>query len=203
MPLMAGNMPFDQTMILAALFGYLLGSIPFGLLLTRLAGLGDIRNVGSGNIGATNVLRTGNKYIAALTLVLDGGKAAAALLITQAYAPEATLIAAFAAFAGHLYPVWLKFEGGKGVATFVGIALAYEPLMGLVCILTWILTAIVFRYSSLASLVAALAGPIYAGLFLTNFAGSIFALIAALIFWRHSSNIRHLIDGKEPKIGKS
>ncbi|TDI59761.1 MAG: glycerol-3-phosphate 1-O-acyltransferase [Alphaproteobacteria bacterium] len=196
-------MPFDQTMILAALFGYLLGSIPFGLLLTRLAGLGDIRNVGSGNIGATNVLRTGNKYIAALTLVLDGGKAAAALLITQAYAPEATLIAAFAAFAGHLYPVWLKFEGGKGVATFVGIALAYEPLMGLVCILTWILTAIVFRYSSLASLVAALAGPIYAGLFLTNFAGSIFALIAALIFWRHSSNIRHLIDGKEPKIGKS
>ena len=196
-------MPFDQTTIIAALFGYLLGSIPFGLVLTKLAGMGDIRSVGSGNIGATNVLRTGNKFIAILTLILDGAKGAAALLITQAYAPEAALIAAFAAFAGHLYPVWLKFQGGKGVATFVGIVLAYEPVMALICVLAWILTAGIFRYSSLASLVAAIAGVIYASLFLTNFAGSIFVLIAILIFWRHSSNIRHLIDGNEPKIGKS
>jgi glycerol-3-phosphate acyltransferase PlsY len=200
---MAGNMPFDQTMIIAALFGYLLGSIPFGLILTKLAGMGDIRKVGSGNIGATNVLRTGNKFVAILTLILDGAKGAAALLITQAYAPEAALIAAFAAFAGHLYPVWLKFQGGKGVATFIGIVLAYEPVMAVICVLAWILTAAIFRYSSLASLVAAIAGAIYASLFLTNFAGSIFALIAILIFWRHSSNIRHLIDGNEPKIGKS
>jgi glycerol-3-phosphate acyltransferase PlsY len=200
---MAGNMPFDQATIIAALFGYLLGSIPFGLILTKLAGMGDIRNVGSGNIGATNVLRTGNKFIAILTLILDGSKGAAALLITQAYAPEAALIAAFAAFAGHLYPVWLKFQGGKGVATFIGIVLAYEPVLALICVLAWILTAAIFRYSSLASLVAAIAGAVYASLFLTNFAGSIFVLIAILIFWRHSSNIRHLIDGNEPKIGKS
>jgi glycerol-3-phosphate acyltransferase PlsY len=203
MPPMAGNMPLDQTMIVVALFGYLLGSIPFGLLLTRLAGLGDIRNVGSGNIGATNVLRTGNKFIAVLTLLLDGGKGAAAVLITQVYAPEATLVAALAVFAGHLYPVWLKFKGGKGVATFAGICLAYDPMMGLVYILAWILTAIISRYSSLAALAAALVGPVYAGLFLTDFASSIFALIAVLIFWRHSDNIRRLVDGKEPKIGKS
>ncbi len=196
-------MPFDQATIIAALFGYLLGSIPFGLILTKLAGMGDIRSVGSGNIGATNVLRTGNKFIAILTLILDGSKGAAALLITQAYAPEAALIAAFAAFAGHLYPVWLKFQGGKGVATFIGIVLAYEPVLALICVLAWILTAAIFRYSSLASLAAAIAGAVYASLFLTNFAGSIFVLIAILIFWRHSSNIRHLIDGNEPKIGKS
>jgi glycerol-3-phosphate acyltransferase PlsY len=200
-------MQFDPTMILVALFGYALGSIPFGLVLTKLAGLGDIRNVGSGNIGATNVLRTGNKAIALATLLLDCGKAAAALLIIQAYAPahapEWALIAAAFAFIGHLYPVWLKFKGGKGVATFIGATLAYDLMLGGVCILAWLLTAAIFRYSSLAALIAAVAGPLYASLYLTNFSGSIFALIAALIFWRHKSNIQRMLNGKEPKIGKS
>jgi acyl phosphate:glycerol-3-phosphate acyltransferase len=196
-------MQFEPTMILAALFGYALGSIPFGLVLTKLAGLGDIRNVGSGNIGATNVLRTGNKAIALATLLLDGGKAAAALLITQVYAPDLALIAGAFAFIGHLYPVWLKFKGGKGVATFIGITLAFDLMLGGICILAWLVTAIIFRFSSLAALAAAVAGPLYASLYLTNFSGSIFALIAALIFWRHKSNIQRLLNGEEPKIGKS
>jgi glycerol-3-phosphate acyltransferase PlsY len=196
-------MAFELPMIYALLFGYGLGSIPFGLVLTKIAGLGDIRDVGSGNIGATNVLRTGNKAIALLTLLLDGGKGAAALLVTQAYAPEFALYAAMGALLGHLYPVWLKFEGGKGMATFIGITIAYDPLLGLTCVLTWVIIAAVFRFSSLASLVAALAGPIYAGLYLTNLATVIFILFAALIFWRHSSNIQRLIKGEEPKIGKS
>jgi len=202
---------FDPAIILAALFGYALGSIPFGLVLTKLAGLGDIRNVGSGNIGATNVLRTGNKAIALATLLLDGGKAAAALLITQAiaqtYAPahalEWSLIAGASAFIGHLYPVWLKFEGGKGVATFIGATLAYDLVLGGVCILAWLLAAAIFRFSSLAALIAAVAGPVYASLYLTNFSALIFALVAALIFWRHKSNIQRLLNGEEPKIGKS
>jgi len=180
-----------------------LGSIPFGLLLTKIAGHGDIRDVGSGNIGATNVLRTGNKWIALLTLLLDGGKGAAALLLTQAFAPDYALYAALGAFMGHLYPVWLKFQGGKGMATFIGIAFAFDPLLGLTCGLTWLITAAIFRFSSLASLLAALAGPIYAALYLTNLASGIFALLAALIFWRHTSNIQRLFKGEEPKIGKS
>ena len=196
-------MPLDPSMIYALLFGYALGSIPFGLVLTKIAGHGDIRDVGSGNIGATNVLRTGNKWIALLTLLLDGGKGAAALLLTQAIAPDYALYAALGAFLGHLYPVWLKFAGGKGVATYVGIVLAYDPLLGLVCILTWLVTAAVFRFSSLAALFAALAGPVYAALYLTNLASAIFILLAALIFWRHTSNIQRLFKGEEPKIGKS
>ena len=193
----------DSSLIVAILFGYVLGSIPFGLILTKLAGLGDIRKVGSGNIGATNVLRTGNKAIALLTLLLDGGKGALALLIVQFQAPDLALWAALGAFLGHLYPVWLMFKGGKGVATFMGIVIAYDLALGLVCALAWVATALLFRYSSLAALAAALAAPIYASLYLNHFAGPILALIAVLIFWRHRGNIERLSKGREPKIGQS
>ena len=186
----------------AAAGGYLLGSIPFGLLLTRLAGLGDIRSIGSGNIGATNVLRTGNKKLAAATLLLDGGKGAAAVLLAGALAGEpAALAAAAGAMLGHSFPVWLGFKGGKGVATALGILLAAAWPVGLAVALVWLVTAYVFRISSLAALLAAgLAAPIAWAL-----AGGALAVaalfIAALIFIRHEANIRRLLKGEEPRIG--
>lgn len=189
--------------LFAALCGYLLGSIPFGLVLTRLGGLGDVRQIGSGNIGATNVLRTGHKGLAALTLILDGGKGAAAVLAAQYFAPDSVAYAATAAFLGHLYPVWLKFKGGKGVATFFGILLAAEPFAGLASCTTWLLTVFTLRYSSLAALVAALLSPLYA-YFLGDGRTAILAgALAALIFWRHKANIARLRNGTEPKIGGS
>src|SRR5579863_10245166 len=146
---------------------YLLGSIPFGLLLTRLAGTGDIRTIGSGKIGATNVLRTGSKALAALTLVLDAGKGAAAVLIAARFGDDMAAVAAVFSFLGHLFPVWLGFRGGKGVATAGGIILAYAWPVGLAAALTWLLMAALFRYSSLAALAACLSAPVYA-LFLTD-----------------------------------
>ncbi|QEX16352.1 glycerol-3-phosphate acyltransferase [Hypericibacter terrae] len=200
---------FDPSWIhlVALALGYLLGSIPFGLLLTRAAGLGDIRKIGSGNIGATNVLRTGNKLLALATLLLDGAKGAAAVLIAQywggdAAGPDLMLAAGAGAILGHLYPVWLGFKGGKGVATSLGILLALDWRVGALACVTWLAAALIFRYSSLSALLALLFAPIYAWL-LAGPRLAVFAIfVAALVWWRHRENIRRLLKGEEPKIGK-
>jgi glycerol-3-phosphate acyltransferase PlsY len=189
-------------MIGAALIGYLLGSIPFGLLITRAAGLGDIRQFGSGNIGATNVLRTGRKGLAAATLLADLAKGATAVLLAGTFAgPVPSIVAGCAAFIGHIYPVWLGFKGGKGVATFFGIIVAFAWPVGLLAAATWILVAGLLRYSSLAALVAAAAAPIYFALFGLNWLSAPAVLCAALIYWRHRANIARLIARTEPRIG--
>jgi len=188
--------------LLAVLLGgYLLGSIPFGLLLTRLAGLGDIRRIGSGNIGATNVLRTGNKALAAATLILDGGKGAVAVLVAQhLYGPDAAVVAGAGAFLGHLFPVWLNFRGGKGVATTIGIFLALAWPVGLIACAVWLLVALLFRYSSLAALIAVAAAPV-AAWFLANHQTAGLALFLAVVIWqRHHENIRRLLKGEESRI---
>ena len=194
----AGGAPWLA--LLAALAGYLLGSIPFGLILTRLAGLGDIRRVGSGNIGATNVLRTGNKRLAALTLLLDGGKGALAVLAAGPWGETAALIAGLAAVLGHNFPVWLGFRGGKGVATTIGVLLALSWPAGLLTCGVWLAVALVSRYSSLAALTALAASP----LLMLAFAGPGPALaalaLAALGFVRHAGNIHRLRRGEETKI---
>lgn len=189
-----------MTIALAAALGYLLGSIPFGLVITRAAGLGDIRAIGSGNIGATNVLRTGRKDLALATLVLDGGKGAIAVLIAYAlgWRPE---IAGAAAFLGHCFPIWLKFNGGKGVATFLGTLIALWFPAGIFACAIWLFLAYALRYSSLAALGAAAASP----LVLFSMGKAAFAIAAVfmtiLIFIRHNANIKRLIAGEEPKIG--
>jgi glycerol-3-phosphate acyltransferase PlsY len=195
----------DPTNLLAAIIGgYLLGSIPFGLLLTRMAGLGDIRSIGSGNIGATNVLRTGNKRLALATLLLDGGKGAAAVFLARWFFldPNLAVVAGAAAFLGHVFPVWLKFKGGKGVATALGTWLALAWPVGLLACLTWLIMAVVFRYSSLSALVAVALAPIYA-IWLGTPAMIWFGIGVAILCWiRHHENIRRLLKGEEPKIGK-
>jgi len=188
---------------LALLAGYLLGSIPFGVVLTRLVGLGDIRAIGSGNIGATNVLRTGHKGLALATLVLDGGKGALAVLLAGHYGPDITVLSAAGAFIGHIFPVWLKFKGGKGVATFVGIVLALHWPVGLMTAGTWLFVAAVFRYSSLAALIAALLTPGYFWMMGYRQISELAFLLAILIFLRHHENIRRLIAGTESRIGGS
>jgi len=198
--------------ILAAVGGYLLGSIPFGLVLTRAAGMGDIRQIGSGNIGATNVLRTGRKDLALATLVLDAGKAGIALIAARMFADlggfteEAQrnigLVAGAAAFIGHCYPVWLGFKGGKGVATFFGVLFAGIWPLGFIAGVTWLAVATIFRYSSLAALCAAAIAPVAALIAQFNWSEIIFSLVlAALIFWRHKANIQRLRAGTEPRIG--
>ena len=190
--------------------GYLLGSIPFGVIATRMAGLGDIRKVGSGNIGATNVLRTGRKDLAAITLIGDGGKGAAAvglahvLALSQAPAAEplACALAGGAAFFGHLFPVWLGFKGGKGVATFLGVLLAAAWPVGIAACLTWLVVARLIKISSLAALTAAALSPLYAlGLQRPLPTVALAAVLAVLIFVRHHENIRRLLNGTEPRIG--
>ena len=181
---------------------YLLGSIPFGLVLTRAAGLGDIRQIGSGNIGATNVLRTGRKGLAAATLALDGIKGLAAVLLTQAYAPDCVLFAAAAAFLGHLYPVWLRFRGGKGVATALGVLLGVSWPVGVLAMLTWLTVAVLLRYSSLAALVAAALTPITAWFFATPGTALLALFLATLVFLRHHENISRLLNGTETRIGQ-
>jgi glycerol-3-phosphate acyltransferase PlsY len=190
--------------IALSLFGYLLGSIPFGLLLTRTAGLGDIRGIGSGNIGATNVLRTGRKGLAAVTLLLDGLKGAAAVLIVQAIAGyELALLAGLAAVLGHLFPVWLKFKGGKGVATGLGVLIAASWPVGAAACAVWLIVAAVARFSSLAALAAFASAPL-AALVVENFSLVKLAFtIAVLVFVRHQGNIRRLIAGTEPRIGQN
>ena len=190
-------------LILAAAFGYLLGSIPFGLVLTRAAGLGDIRSIGSGNIGATNVLRTGNKPLAAATLILDSGKGAfAALLAGWLVSADAGVAAGLFAVIGHNFPVWLKFKGGKGVATSLGVLLAVSWPVGVPACLTWVVVAALARISSLSALMALLLAPVYASLWSTQAVMGMAAILAVLGFVRHRANIQRLLNGTEPKIGK-
>ncbi|MGQ2969639.1 MAG: glycerol-3-phosphate 1-O-acyltransferase PlsY [Allorhizobium sp.] len=185
------------------LFGYLLGSIPFGLVLTKMAGLGDLRSIGSGNIGATNVLRTGNKKLAAATLLLDALKATAAALIAHAvFGHNAALFGGFAAFIGHLFPVWLGFKGGKGVATYIGTLLGVAPLMVLVFAVVWLSVAFITRYSSLSALVATLVIPVVLWILGVEEAAVVTAVMTVITYWRHKQNIERLIAGTESKIGK-
>ena len=202
--------PALGTLAAVAVGGYLLGSVPFGVLVTRAAGAGDVRDIGSGNIGATNVLRTGRKDLALATLLLDAGKGAAALLIARhLFGSElAGAIAGGAAFLGHLFPVWLGFKGGKGVATFFGLLIAACWPLGLMAGATWLIVAFALRYSSLAALIAAAAAPLYALLPLPDLglpaAQTIFILAIAtaiLIYIRHHENIARLLKGAEPRIG--
>lgn len=187
----------------ALVLGYLLGSIPFGLVLTRMAGLGDVRSIGSGNIGATNVLRTGNKKLAAATLLLDALKASAAVWIAQAlFGPDAALAAGFAAFIGHLFPVWIGFKGGKGVATYIGVLLGLAPWMVLVFAVVWIGLAYLFRYSSLAALVATLVIPVVLWIVGPEKAALVMALMTVITWVKHKTNISRLLAGSESKIGQ-
>ena len=189
--------------VFALLVGYLLGSIPFGVILTRLAGAGDLRSIGSGNIGATNVLRTGRKGLAALTLLLDSAKGAVAVLIFARIDPMLAPVAGFAAFVGHLYPVWLRFRGGKGVATLLGIALALAPLVGLCFAIVWLCALALSRYSSVGGISAAIVTPLAAAA-LGRFDLTLMLLVCALlVLWKHRGNIVRLLDGTEPRVGKS
>jgi glycerol-3-phosphate acyltransferase PlsY len=195
--------PVPTTFVLL-IVGYLCGSVPFGLVLTRAAGLGDIRTVGSGNIGATNVLRTGNKKIAALTLLCDALKGfvpvfAAASWITH----EAALAAAAGAVAGHLFPVWLRFKGGKGVATFIGVTFGFDWRIGLTFLALWLAIALLFRISSLSALLAAAASPLVAWVLGRGEFVVPLAILAIVVWWRHSANIKRLMAGDEPKISFS
>lgn len=194
--------PFGLPHIAAAILGYLLGSIPFGLVITKMAGLGDIRAIGSGNIGATNVLRTGRKDLALATLLLDGGKGAVAVLIARLVSEDLTVIAGGAAILGHLFPVWLKFKGGKGVATTLGTLIAANWIVGIGACLVWVVMALIFRYSSLSALMAVLAAPFIALGFGTMPQAYLAAFAAILVWIRHKDNIRRLLSGEEPKIGK-
>ena len=201
MPHPMGDLTYTWPFLVGAAFAYLLGSIPFGLVLTKLAGYGDIRRIGSGNIGATNVLRTGNKALAALTVLLDAGKGAAAVLIANQFGPDMAAIAAAFAFLGHLFPVWLGFKGGKGVATSGGILLAYAWPVGLAAAGTWLAVAALSRYSSLAALVAAVLSPLFAWLLLREIQPTeVVAFLAAVVVLRHHANIRRLVRGSESKI---
>ena len=192
-----------MSLILAAILGYLLGSIPFGLVLTKAAGLGDIRNIGSGNIGATNVLRTGNKALAAATLVLDALKGLVALLLARwLWGEDAALVAGVAAMAGHAFPVWLGFNGGKGVATGAGVMLAAAPWLGVTALAFWAAVFAATRISSAAALTACVVAPVGALLF-GDMKLTLFALgLSALITWRHKANIQRLLAGTEPRFGK-
>ena len=177
--------------------------IPFGLLLTKAAGLGDIRAIGSGNIGATNVLRTGKKGLAAATLLLDGGKGWLAVACIQGYGHGGVAVAGLAVFLGHLFPFWLRFKGGKGVATGFGVFFALAWPLGAICCAAWLLTAVVFRFSSLAALVAYALAPVAAYLLTGSWKTAALALvIAALVYWKHRANISRLLKGEEPRIGK-
>ena len=196
LPLMLGLCLFSFAV------GYLLGSIPFGLILTRLSGRGDIRQIGSGNIGATNVLRTGSKGLAALTLVLDTLKGTAAVLIGAQFGPYAAIFAGLGAFLGHLFPVWLGFRGGKGVATYIGVALGLYWPAALAFCAAWLLVAVTTRYSSLAALVASAATVGALTLMATWPLAVLFGLLTILLYVRHAANIRRLMQGEETRIGE-
>lgn len=198
-------MPDYSTFAAIILGGYLLGSIPFGVILTRLFGAGDLRKIGSGNIGATNVLRTGRKGLAATTLILDGAKGAVAALLAGHFLPQLgdspPMLAGAAAFIGHCYPVWLRFRGGKGVATLLGLSFALAWPIGLAFALTWLAAVLVTRISSLGGLVGSLAAPITAwALGEQGFVAGLAALVV-LVFWRHRDNLARLRAGTEPRIG--
>lgn len=185
----------------AAVFGYLLGSIPFGLLLTKAAGLGDVRKIGSGNIGTTNVLRTGRKDLAAATLVLDALKGTLAVLVAWQWGPNTAVIAALGAFVGHCYPVWLGFRGGKGVATYIGVLLGLKLFAGLAFCAIWILVAVATRYSSLSALVASLCAPFVLWRLGEGQMTELAIVLTILLWWKHRENISRLLSGKESRIG--
>ena len=184
----------------AFVLGYLIGSIPFGVLISRLMGLGDLRRIGSGNIGATNVLRTGNRKAALATLLLDGSKGAVAVLLFSGWGEDASLLAGAGAFLGHLFPVWLRFRGGKGVATFLGLLLAVNFWAGLAACAVWLAVAFAFRFSSLAALVAVASGPLWLWLLGDNGAVLVIGVLAALCWLRHWQNIARLLRGTESRI---
>jgi len=201
MPQLLGGIAYIWPYYVGGLLAYLLGSIPFGLLLTRLAGLGDIRKIGSGNIGATNVLRTGRKGLAALTVLLDFGKGLAAVLLAASFGPDMAIFAAFGVVLGHMFPVWLGFKGGKAVATAGGVLLALNWQIGVAALLAWLVVAVVFRYSSLAAIAACVVAPAWTywltkRIDLTEIVG----LIALLVILRHRANIARLLRGEESKI---
>ena len=193
----------NATLIFVLVAGYIAGSIPFGLLWSRVFALGDLRKTGSGNIGATNVLRTGSKKAAFLTLLGDMGKGAIAVLIARHYLGDyAALIAGLGAMLGHLFPIWLHFNGGKGVATFLGVMLGVNLLAGLLCCATWLVTAAAGRISSLAALVTAVAAPLWMWILNPGSAVSLAIALGALVWMRHAGNISRLMRGEEPKIGQ-
>ena len=187
----------------ALVFGYLLGSIPFGLILARLFGLGDLREIGSGNIGATNVLRAGSKWLAALTLLLDAAKGTLAVLVAARWGGTAAMLSGFGAFLGHLFPVWLRFDGGKGVATFIGVLLGLYWPAALVFCAVWLLIALVTRYSSLSALVASAASVGVLAVTAQWQLGGLFLLLTALLYIRHAANIGRLVRGEETRIGEN
>ena len=198
-PSLSAQLPF----YIGAALAYLLGSVPFGLVVTKAAGLDDIRKMGSGSIGATNVLRTGRKGLAAATLLLDGGKGTAAALLGFYFGgPDMAVIAAGFAVLGHVFPAWLKFKGGKGVATALGILLGLSPPAGLAACVTWLAVAALTRYSSVASLAALAASPFYAWYLGAPQQGQLMALVFVLSLWTHRTNIRRLLKGEESKIGR-
>jgi glycerol-3-phosphate acyltransferase PlsY len=198
---------FSFPALVALGLGYLLGSIPFGLILTRAAGLGDVRSIGSGNIGATNVLRTGNKKLAAATLVLDALKGTAAIFIGHYFGAAhgiailASLLAGLGAFLGHVFPVWLGFKGGKGVATYIGVLIGAAWPAALVFCAVWLVLAVVTRYSSLSALVASVVAPAYLVMTGRIPEAVLGALMTPILLWKHSANIRRLLAGEEPRIG--
>ncbi len=198
--------PIDSAatqLILWAAVGYLMGSVPFGMIVARIMGLGNLRQIGSGNIGATNVLRTGNKLAAALTLLLDAAKGAVAVLLARNLAGEdAAQIAALCAFVGHCYPVWLGFKGGKGVATFLGLLLALDWRVGVACCLSWLVAALIWRVSSMAALFAAAVSTIWMVTLGYPHAFMLGVVLTLLVFWRHRANISRIRAGTEPKIGQ-
>jgi acyl phosphate:glycerol-3-phosphate acyltransferase len=197
--------PISFPFVLEALaIGYLLGSIPFGLVFAFASGAGDVRKIGSGNIGATNVLRTGKKWAAAATLLCDGLKGAIAVLFVRAYLPPGCeIFAALAAVLGHIYPVWLKFKGGKGVATFIGVTAALYWPVGLLVGASWLLAALIWRISSLSALIAIALSPVYFFVLGRHEYAPVAALLAVLIFYTHRENIRRLLAGAEPRIGRA
>ena len=192
----------DTDLLFALLTGYLLGSIPFGLVLTRLGGKGDVRDIGSGNIGATNVLRTGSKVLAAATLVLDCLKATAAILIARSLWPNFEDFAAAGALIGHLYQVWLRFKGGKGVATLLGVLIPLIPAGAVLYAVVWLGLFFLVRISSVAGMVAALSAPVSAAIFGEDVRFPMFLAFALLVIWKHRENIVRLKAGTEPKVGK-
>ena len=193
----------NGTVLLALLIGYLLGSIPFGLLLTRAAGKGDIRDVGSGNIGATNVLRTGSKGLAIATLLLDALKGAAAVVIAQKLWPDAVSFAAAGAMIGHLYPVWLRFKGGKGVATLLGVLAPLLPVAALVYAVVWVGLLLILRISSIAGMAAAASAPVTAAVLGEQALFPMLLGFALLVIWKHRENIGRLAKGEEPRLGSA
>ncbi|WP_420141055.1 glycerol-3-phosphate 1-O-acyltransferase PlsY [Sphingomonas sp.] len=181
--------------------GYLLGSIPFGIIVTRAAGAADPRQIGSGNIGATNVLRTGRRGLAAFTLLLDAGKGAAAVLLGESLLPGSGALAAIGAFFGHVFPVWLRFRGGKGVATFLGIVLALHWPTGLIALVLWLAATFATRYSSVGGMTAAIASPVLSAFFFRADLTILFLALALIVLWRHRDNIERLLSGTESRIG--